>query len=602
MESITNGLSQGSFTLLNVLDTATGNMTDIMVLLANAGGGGTVASATLPLSISGGVISLDLTAYTTTAVLTGLLNGKVDNSRVQTDVPQNALFTDTVYTHPAAHAISQITGLQAALDGKLSTSHEAANVGSANVAFGAFNLNTRTLTLQNSAGVTSVLSVDNGGNLNTGATGVITTVLLAAWAPLLLKLTDSGGTVRNLEASVTGTLVWNGSTLVDLTYLSSNFSTTSSINTSLALKANDAAVATGFAGIQVQLAGKVDDSQVLTNVPSGAVFTDTNTTYTAGAGLFLSGTTFSGYDLRWSTNSTPSTAIECLRFEGLTVTETFNLTSGQTELVIDHPSSHPIAMITGLQDQLDKITDMADGPSAVSLGIGTGAGQRLALYEIPNNAASGLTPGHYFYGFGLLELGGSSVGTAIWGGTAAALPRQNSSSGLLPHLLVNLYGNVSIGNVTPSERLHVTGNILASGSITGATKSFDIAHPDPSKPEMRLRHWVTETDEPGGSLLYRRQVDATQGNNIIQMPDWFKHLATNVLCVASPVRHFGLCWADLDNNDSNCIVLGTSKAGIYNVIVTAKRNDICATTMCPQEVQYKPAEEIPGDEPFPSHM
>jgi hypothetical protein len=32
------------------------------------------------------------------------------------------------------------------------------------------------------------------------------------------------------------------------------------------------------------LAGKVDDSQVLTNVPAGALFTDTNTTYSVGAG------------------------------------------------------------------------------------------------------------------------------------------------------------------------------------------------------------------------------------------------------------------------------------------------------------------------------
>ena len=37
-------------------------------------------------------------------------------------------------------------------------------------------------------------------------------------------------------------------------------------------------------GLQTALDGKVDDSQVLTNVPSGAVFTDTNTTYTVGDG------------------------------------------------------------------------------------------------------------------------------------------------------------------------------------------------------------------------------------------------------------------------------------------------------------------------------
>lgn len=37
-------------------------------------------------------------------------------------------------------------------------------------------------------------------------------------------------------------------------------------------------------GLQSALDGKVDDSQVLTNVPSGAVFTDTNTTYSVGNG------------------------------------------------------------------------------------------------------------------------------------------------------------------------------------------------------------------------------------------------------------------------------------------------------------------------------
>ena len=38
------------------------------------------------------------------------------------------------------------------------------------------------------------------------------------------------------------------------------------------------------ATVTTALAGKVDDSQVLTNVPSGALFTDTNTTYSVGDG------------------------------------------------------------------------------------------------------------------------------------------------------------------------------------------------------------------------------------------------------------------------------------------------------------------------------
>jgi len=58
------------------------------------------------------------------SVVTGLqtaLDGKVDDAQVLTNVPSGAVFTDTVYTHPANHAISVVTGLQAALDTKATT-------------------------------------------------------------------------------------------------------------------------------------------------------------------------------------------------------------------------------------------------------------------------------------------------------------------------------------------------------------------------------------------------------------------------------------------------------------------------------------------------
>ena len=63
----------------------------------------------------------DLNIYTTTSALTTLLNAKVDDSQVLTNVPANALFTDTVYTHPATHAIAEISGLQTALNAKQTT-------------------------------------------------------------------------------------------------------------------------------------------------------------------------------------------------------------------------------------------------------------------------------------------------------------------------------------------------------------------------------------------------------------------------------------------------------------------------------------------------
>jgi len=60
------------------------------------------------------------------SVVTGLqaaLDAKVDDSQVLTNVPSGALFTDTAYTHPANHAISVVTGLQSALDGKTTESY-----------------------------------------------------------------------------------------------------------------------------------------------------------------------------------------------------------------------------------------------------------------------------------------------------------------------------------------------------------------------------------------------------------------------------------------------------------------------------------------------
>ena len=39
------------------------------------------------------------------------LDKKVDNAKVLTNVHANAKFTDTIYTHPASHPASMITGL-----------------------------------------------------------------------------------------------------------------------------------------------------------------------------------------------------------------------------------------------------------------------------------------------------------------------------------------------------------------------------------------------------------------------------------------------------------------------------------------------------------
>ena len=117
------------------------------------------------------------------------LAGKIDDAQVLTNVPSGAVFTDTTYSHPSTHSVSEISGLQGLLDGKTTESY-----------------------------------VD----------GKITDVVGAAPAALntLQELGDALGDDANFAGSMT-----------------------------------------------TALAGKVDDGQVLTNVPSGALFTDTNTVY-----------------------------------------------------------------------------------------------------------------------------------------------------------------------------------------------------------------------------------------------------------------------------------------------------------------------------------
>ena len=73
MTSPITGLTEGDFTALRVLSSA-GVMTDILTLIGSGGGGGsTISSATTPLAINSGVLSIDLACYATTAAVNALL-------------------------------------------------------------------------------------------------------------------------------------------------------------------------------------------------------------------------------------------------------------------------------------------------------------------------------------------------------------------------------------------------------------------------------------------------------------------------------------------------------------------------------------------------
>ena len=207
---------------------------------------------------------------------------------------------------------------------------------------------------------------------------------------------------------------------------------------------------------------------------------------------------------------------------------------------------------------------------------------------------------NYFHGLRLYEATGNA-GLGMWGGTVTSTPDQTGGGGVPPHMYIQNTGRVGINNMTPGATLDVGGDITCSGILTASTKNFDIQHPDPAKTEMRLRHWCLEGDTPGGGLLYRKQIAAIKpGTTDLIMPDWFQHLAKNVLVFCNGYKHHGTAWGEQNELDPNVIHVTTSRGGIYNVMVTADRSDHCATTMCPQEVEYTPSPPQAAPQGFPS--
>ena len=136
---------------------ANNNLQDVLTLINNAGSsgsGGVVQSVSAPLVLTGSALSLDQT-------------------------------------------------------GLMLTTHEANKIGSADVIHGAFDFETRTITLKNAAGVVAILSVDNGGNLILGTNGIATVPMLQQYIPTshAANLFASGTSTQPTTATAP---FWNG--------------------------------------------------------------------------------------------------------------------------------------------------------------------------------------------------------------------------------------------------------------------------------------------------------------------------------------------------------------------------------------------------------
>jgi len=306
-------------------------------------------------------------------------------------------------------------------------------------------------------------------------------------------------------------------------------------------------------------------------------------------------------------------------FSGTTSVHSVNTNS--SHLLFDNNRLALFSECSGAGNLVDSLHGYALslGTTSVSTGFSSGFQQfrpdpKKHVFGVYESQGTGLNPsqsaGQEFSGMGLVDANGmaTDIGLGIWGATGTDRPcliasvSNNASVAPAGEKLPAIFikgGNIGIHTTIPSKPLDIIGDTFVTGNLASSNKTFDIKHVDEAraKDNWRIRHWCVESDDSGGTLFYRRQVQAVQGNNVLEMPSsWFSGLAQDVLCYASPVRHFGLCWADLDTSVSNKVILGASKAGLYNVLITARRADSYVMSMPPEDllVEYQ---SIPNTAP-----
>ena len=133
----------------------------------------------------------------------------------------------------------------------------------------------------------------------------------------------------------------------------------------------------------------------------------------------------------------------------------------------------------------------------------------------------------------------------------------------------------------------VNGNLSVSGSVSKGSGSFDIAHPDPAKKDThRLRHYFVETPSAGGNI-YKYQLDCKEGENYIDLPDYFQHLNTDSLVWANPFKHFGRAWGEVVEGGKRVKIV-CEQSGVYNILIFGDRKDEIAVKEFDQYgVEYK---------------
>ncbi|WP_027854436.1 hypothetical protein [Marinobacterium litorale] len=246
--------------------------------------------------------------YYTEAETNALLNGKVNNERVLTDVPASAVFTDTVYDDTAIQA--SISSLQTDVAGKASTGHvhvlsdvsdagtaaskNVAETGDASATEVVLGNDSRLSDARNPTAHTHDDRYYTEAEVNSLLAGKVDDAQVQTNVPVGAVFTDTVYDDTSLQAEVAGKAASvHTHSLNQVTDAGSAASrdvpgTGDALSTQVVLgndsRLTDPRVPTTHAHddlyytegeVDALLASKVNTTQVLTDVPAGAVFTDT---------------------------------------------------------------------------------------------------------------------------------------------------------------------------------------------------------------------------------------------------------------------------------------------------------------------------------------
>lgn len=227
-------------------------------------------------------------------------------------------------------------------------------------------------------------------------------------------------------------------------------------------------------GINTALAGKVDDSQVLTNVPLGAVFTDTtysvfNSTTNGLTPASGGGTTnFLRADGTWN----KPTGGEWGQITGTLSAQTDLQTALNGKANSSH--THTISAVTGLQAALDAKVDDAQ----VLTNVPAGAVFTDTTYSVFNSTTNGLTPASGGGTANFLRADGSwaTPGGGAWGQISGTLADQTDLQTALDskansnQVLTNVPANAVFTDTTYNVFTALANGLVPSSG--GGTENF----------------------------------------------------------------------------------------------------------------------------------